>query len=231
MRANVTSLRRGPWRYLRDRDVLHSLAVTLLAFVCSGGLLGLVYLVRVWRMARTRATDTGNARIALVFGRRLQDERPEDDYRHRLERVLALAHQGLVDRVLLLGGGSGSRLSEAQAGAHWLRAQGWPVHVPLELEQSSIDSLENLRHARELLRADGLPPVVLVTSRYHLARCQLLADRLGLDAHPVAAEPELPRHTRYRLRMVLEAAYLMWIDVGLRWAHLIGHERMTARLR
>ncbi len=231
MRNPTAPLRRGVWRYLRDADVLHSLAVTLVAVTLSGGLLWVGYLVHVWRLARRSPARAPRARVLLVFGRRLENERPEQDYRHRLQRTLHLVREGEVERVLLLGGASGSRTSEAQAGADWLRGQGYPDHVPLVLEQASIDSLENLRHARELLREDVLPPVALVTSRYHLARCALLAHRLGFDAHPVAAEPELPRHARYRLRMVLESGYLMWIDIGLRWAHFIGHERMAARIR
>ncbi len=232
MRKPTAPLRRGTWRYLRDVDVLHSLAVALLVAVLSGGLVWVAYLVHVWRVARRSPARADRVRVLLVFGRRLQDERPEHDYRYRLMRTLRLVRAGNVERVLLLGGSSGSRTSEAKAGADWLRGEGFPDHVPLVLEQASIDSLENLRHARELLRdAEGLPPVALVTSRYHLARCLLLARRLGFDASPVAAEPSLPRHARYRARMLLESGYLMWIDIGLRWANFIGHERMAARIR
>lgn len=232
MHKSTAPLRRGTWRYLRDLDVLHSLAVAMLAAVLSGGLLWVGYLVHVWRVARRSPAKAERARVLLVFGRRLENERPEHDYRYRLMRTLRLVRAGHVERVLLLGGSSGSRTSEAKAGADWLRGEGFPDHVPLVLEQASIDSLENLRHARELLREAGtLPPVALVTSRYHLARCLLLAHRLGFDAAPIGAEPALPRHARYRLRMLLESGYLMWIDIGLRWANLIGHERMAARIR
>jgi len=106
--------------------------------------------------------------------------------------------------------------------------------VWVELEQDSVDSLENLRHARRLLQAQTthgeLPPVALVTSRYHLARCLMLARRLGFSGLPVAAEPVLPRHGRYLGLLLLEASYLMWTDLGLRWAQLIGHRRMHARI-
>jgi hypothetical protein len=47
---------------------------------------------------------------------------------------------------------------------------------------------------------------------------------------PVAAEPALPRQRRYLGLLLLEASYLMWIDLGLRWAQLIGHRRMAARI-
>ena len=72
--------------------------------------------------------------------------------------------------------------------------------------------------------------MALVTSRYHLARCLLLARRLGFDALPIAAEPALPRQWRYAGLLLVEASYLMWIDLGLRWATLIGHRRMSSRI-
>ena len=104
----------------------------------------------------------------------------------------------------------------------------------VELEQDSVDSLENLRQARRLLQAQpdrtGLPPVALVTSRYHLARCLLLARRLGFDALPIAAEPVMPWHGRYLRLLLLEAGFLMWTDLGLRWAQLIGNRRMRDRI-
>lgn len=231
----LTPFRRGPWRYLRDRDVLHSLVVTLVAFVASGGTLLVGYFVHVWRVAACSPRRPVRPGVVLVFGRQLVDDVPEREYRLRLGRCLRLAREGLAERVLLLGGVSGGRVSEAAAGEAWLRARRMPEHVPLVLEQLSIDSLENLRHARILLTPENgaAPPreTVLVSSRYHLARCMLLARRLGFEPHPVGAEPLLPRSGRYLRRMLLEAAYLMWIDVGLRWAKLIGHRRMAARVR
>jgi uncharacterized SAM-binding protein YcdF (DUF218 family) len=172
--------------------------------------------------------------VLLVFGRQLVRNEPECDYRMRLTRALVLMRAGATARVLLLGGRSGGDRSEAQAGHAWLRQQGLPAGAAVDLEQESVDSLENLRHARGLLqsgdRAEVMPPVALLTSRYHLARCLLLARRLGFDGHPLAAEPALPRTPRYLARLVLEATYLMWIDLGVRWAQLIGHRRMAARI-
>lgn len=226
-------LRRGVWRYLSDRDILVAALVTAVAFVGSLGLWYVAHLVRVWRLARRSPVTAGHRGTFLVFGRRLVDDRPEADFQARLLRARANALEGRADAVLLLGGMSGGRISEAEAGQRWLRGQGWPAGVPLALEQLSIDSLENLRHARELLREGDrvpLPPVWLVTSRYHLARCMYLATRLGFDASPLGAEDVMPRNRRYVVRMAMEAGYLMWIDTGMRWASLTGNRRMAARI-
>ena len=227
-------LRRGVWRYLSDGDILIAALVTAVAFTATLGLLYVGHLVRVVWLAAASPARAPAARTLLVFGRRLVDDRPETDFVDRLERAREHAREGLADRVLLLGGYSGGSVSEAEAGRRWLVQAGWPGKVPLTLEQLSIDSLENLRHARELLRDaehESLPGVWLVTSRYHLARCLYLARRLGFDALPLAAERRLPVTTRYVLRLAMEAGYLMWIDTGMRWAAITGNRRMSTRIR
>jgi uncharacterized SAM-binding protein YcdF (DUF218 family) len=228
-------LKRGPWRYLSDRDVLHAALVTSVALALSLGLLWVAYLIHVWRMAARSPLEPSRPMTVLVFGRRLVCDQPEVDYQQRLQRALALMRTKHTEHVLLLGGRSGGALSEAAAGRSWLMTHQLPPGVTVQLEQASVDSLENLRHARSLLQEEGpvahvLPPVALVTSRYHLARCQLLARHLGFDSVPVAAEPTLVLTRRYVLRLLAESGYLMWIDVGLRWAALIGHRRITARV-
>lgn len=230
----LAPLRRGPWRYLRDIDVLHALAVAVVALVGSAGLVFVGYFIYVWRAAARAPRLPAQRQVVLVFGRQLVDDVPESDYRRRLSRCLAVMQADLAERVLLLGGLSGGRISEAAAGADWLHAQAALPDVQLVLEQTSTDSLENLRHARDLLRASDADAarltVTLVTSRYHLARCLLLARRLGFEPHPVGAEERLPYTAHYLVRMAMEAGYLMSIDLGLRWAHLIGHQRMAGRI-
>lgn len=221
-------------RYLADLDVWHAALVSVLALALSGGLVFVGYLAHVLRLAWRSPLRPPAPMVVLVFGRRLEHDEPEEDYRHRLRRALALAREALAERLMLLGGASGSSMSEASAGHRWLLREGLPREVAVQLEHESTDSLENLRQARELLRGDDvsapLPPVALVTSRYHLARCQLLARRLGFASVPIAAEPRLHLTPRALRLLLLESAYLMWIDLGLRWATLIGHTRMASRI-
>lgn len=221
-------------RYLADLDVWHAALISVLALLLSGGLVFAGYLAHVLRMAWRSPLRPPAPMVVLVFGRRLERDEPEADYRHRLGRALALAREALAEQLLLLGGMSGSSVSEAAAGHRWLLREGLPQEVAVRLEHESTDSLENLRQARGLLRgADAsapLPPVALVTSRYHLARCQLLARRLGFACVPIAAEPRLQLTPRALRLLLLESAYLMWIDLGVRWATLIGHTRMASRI-
>lgn len=222
--------RRGPFRYLADIDVWHSLIVTALACVLSGGILYLVHFVRVARVAARATCMPDDDRIVLVFGRRLSaSDAPEIDYAARLQRALDVIDAMHGRHIMLLGGASGSSISEAASGLAWLRAHGLPDDVEVTLEQASIDSLENLRHARSLLGAP-LPPVALINSRYHLARCLALANALGFPAQTCAAEPCLHWNLRNARRIALEAGYLMWQQTGTAWARLIRNKRMLARV-
>jgi hypothetical protein len=113
-------------------------------------------------------------------------------------------------------------------------------HAPLPLEAQSRDTLQNLRNARTLLDAGtaaegaatlAVPPrVTLLSSRYHLARCALFAQQLGFDWELCAAEPSLRFSPGNVLHIAFEAGYVCWTDLGTRWARLIGHRRMLARV-
>ncbi len=230
----ATTPARSSSRYLCDGDVLHAGVITLLVMLLSLGLVWLGYFVRVWRIAAHSPLVPPRRMTVLVFGRRLEGEAPGPEYCLRLARALQLLRNRQADTIWLLGGTDAGGPSEAEAGFAWLERQGLPANAEIQLEKTSLDSLENLRHARCLLRqqigVEALPPVALVTSRYHLARCLLLAQRLGFDSVPVAAEERFVPDVHCLIRMLGESGYLMWIDLGLRWARLIGHRRMQARI-
>ena len=111
-----------------------------------------------------------------------------------------------------------------------LREYGLPDDADVRCEDASTDTLENLRNARELLGEAAAARIALVSSRYHLPRCLLLAQSLGLQAEIVAAEPRLRWSAGILVRIALEASYCLWLDVGRRWARLIGHRRMVERV-
>jgi uncharacterized SAM-binding protein YcdF (DUF218 family) len=222
-------LRRGPWRFLSDLDVLHSLAIAFLACVASGGLLFVWYFVRSLRIARSAPVRMSRTRTLLLFGKKLVDGHADDDFLARIRRAHEQMLQRRCDRVLLLGGANDGD-TEAVAAYRELRQLGIPDGVEVILEQGSIDTLENLRNARDLLAQNRSVPVALLSSRYHLPRCALLAQQLGFDFELVAAEDGfVPSFARLR-RLALESGYILWTDIGTRWARLIGNRRMLERV-
>jgi uncharacterized SAM-binding protein YcdF (DUF218 family) len=211
---------------LSDLDVLHSLSVTMIACLATGGLLFVAYFAHALRIALRAPVTMRRARTLLLFGKRMTVGQPDVDYRARIARAHEQIARGLCDRVLLLGGASSPGISEAAAAHRELLRLGVPTGVEIILEDASIDTLENLRNARDLLAAQPVQPVALLSSRYHLARCAWLARQLGFECELCAAEDRfIPSFARLR-RLVLEAGYVLWADIGTRWARLIGSERL-----
>lgn len=226
----MTSRRAHQISILRDMDALHALVVANAALLLSGGLLFIVYFVHVWRVARRSAESPSLAEgcAVLLFGKRCANGQPDADFRMRIIRAHALARSGCAREFLLLGGGPTP--TEAEVAARELRAAGLPDDVRLILEHDSRDTLQNLRNARDLLAARGEMRVILLSNRYHLARCAMFARNLGMPHQLCAAEPKLVWTSGTALRLLSETIYMLWVDIGTRWARLIGHQRMLAKI-
>ena len=217
-----------------DRDVLHTLIVAGAACVFSAGLVYVGYFLHVLRVARKAPCLPERGECLLLFGKHAPHGRVDADFALRLERATLLWQQRPPRSLVLLGGGPEGMPTEAETARQALFARGMAADAPLRLEGGSRDTLQNLRNARELLRTStvGEPfgRVTLLSNRYHLARCALFAGQLGLDWELCAAEARLPMHVRTVWRIAGEAAYVCWSDIGTRWARLIGHRRMLARV-
>lgn len=217
--------------YWRDRDALHSGLIALSALLLSGGLLYGAYAWQVWRTARRAPAQPTQSGALLVFGKRSLDGRPDSDLEQRLQRTLHLLQSPAAPpAVFLLGGRTGGGQSEAAAMLAALRARGLNPEIEPILEDQSQDTLQNLRHARALLQERAHRHALLVSNRYHLARCSLLARNLGLTHELVAAEADASLRTLGPGNLLREAAFLMWLDIGTRYARGMGFKRMLARV-
>jgi uncharacterized SAM-binding protein YcdF (DUF218 family) len=228
---NNASSRAPSWkRHLRDPDVWHAALVAIVSLVASLGVLWFVYLYRVWRIARSASSEAPGQHCLLVFGKRLVDGAAHADLHARIARAHALIAQGSVHTLVLLGGSVGAERSEAAVAGDLLSALGLPAELPVLLEENSGDTLENLRHARTLLDDRHAGSVVLLSNRYHLARCSLLATSVGMQHTLCAAEPRWHWHVRHGAVLIKEASLTLWLDAGIRWARWTGHSRMLSKL-
>ncbi|HET9484345.1 MAG TPA: YdcF family protein, partial [Xanthomonadales bacterium] len=193
-------------RYWRDGDAVHGLAVAALAVLATGGLLLVPYFVHAFRTARRAPVDVARARYVLVFGRRLEGRAADAELVARVSRAHALLDKDPSRAVVLLGGRGDDGVAEADAAYAVLLQLGVPPGARIVLERESTDTLENLRHARRAGDIDG--PVALVSSRYHLARCAMLARNLGFDAAPCAAEERFAWRAATLGKLALEALLL-----------------------
>lgn len=212
-RAKLQSIRTREWFIL----VLSNLVIA-----ATGGLSLLWQLSRVYTVARTAPAMTPRARWLLVLGVRLQKGAITDDYALRLEKAQALQTRGPKCRILLLGGSIGAEgVTEAEKGKEYLAGRG-VSSSRIMLEDRSRNTLENLRCAQAVLGDTGTERAVLITNRYHLARCQAIAVGLGLPHTLCAAEERLRLDAHVLVRFLPEAYYLHWIVIGRVWDRLAG---------
>lgn len=220
-------------RFVRQRgmgwDGLTTLLLSNLLLLATLGLSGLWWLHRVWRIARDTPYAGVEGDWVVVLGARLQDDQVAPGHARRLRRAAALYRADPRRRILLVGGRTGGRVSEAERGREWLIELGIPASR-LAIEDQSLNTLDNLRNARQLLADLRERPFVLVSSRYHLARSQALARGLGLQPVLCAAEERLRRDPWTCWRLALEAYYLHWYAVGKTWSRWTGNRHSLARI-
>lgn len=220
-------------RLLFDRDVMHTGVVAGTLCLLSGGLVYLGYLVHVLRTAWRASCTPERGECLLLFGKHSPDGSLDDEFTARVTRTADVWRTHAPRRIVLLGGAMPGQRTEAELAHTALLAHGVDAAAgtAIHLETQSRDTLQNLRNARALLADAGHEGcVTLISSRYHLARCALFARQLGFDYERCAAEPALRLTPMLLLRLAGEAGYVCWIDIGTRWARLIGHQRMLGRV-
>lgn len=223
-------------RVSTDWDVLLTLTLTLLVSLGTLGTANLWAVSRVVSAARVRFTEIESGiesgRLLLIPGKRLVDGRPDGDFECRLRRAAGLSARQPNHLILILGGMTGNApVSEAAAGARFIRSlpNGESLHV--EQESASQDTLTNLRNVRDLLRdRPDDTNAILISNRYHLARIGLIADSLGIAHRLCPAEDRFGHAVTIWPVLLRESFFYLWFVVGKGWAILTRNRRMLERV-
>ena len=204
-----------------------TLAISCALLIASLGLTLLVTLIVVfWKAWMTPAVAPRCGRV-IVPGHRLgTDGQPSLRFCQRLDRAAALLDASPTATVHLLGGRAiGSTVSEADVGASYLVARGVCSHR-IRSEDRSRHTLENLQQYRATLATSSGDPVILVTSRFHLARAGMMAHGLNVP-HSLCAAEDRPR---FCWSMLHEAFLIHWYLTGRTVARWTRNRRMLARI-
>ncbi|MDH5632445.1 MAG: glycosyltransferase [Gammaproteobacteria bacterium] len=199
------------------REGFFSFVLANLLVLLTGGLILLVRMREVYFIARNAPDHVEAADWIMVLGRHVRRE-----FERRLDKVVDLARQYPESRILVLGGKPrGVAISEARLGRDYLLNAGIDESRIL-LEQESLHTLENMLNARTLLGERTRKPVVIVTSRYHLARARGLANSLGIPHELCAAEPRLEPGPTLLGQVLAESYYVHWLHSARLWARITG---------
>ncbi|MDC0713060.1 YdcF family protein [Stigmatella sp. ncwal1] len=142
-----------------------------------------------WRVDRFGQQEGAvPADVLVVLGARvLPGGVPSGALLARVEKAVALYHQGVASRLLFSGGVGVNPPSEAQV----MRALAVRWGVPAEacfLEEQSHSTAQNARFSTAVLRDLGAERVVVVSDPYHLLRARQYFRLEGLE---VATSPAL----------------------------------------
>lgn len=171
------------WRKTRKKKILY-------------GILPIFILSVLWFSALTVGMAVGAARqppagtegAVVVLGSKVNGTTPSADLAARIDRAAEylLANPGL--KAVASGGqGAGEDISEAQAIRDGLVQRGVEPER-IFLEDASKNTEENLAFSAEVIREEGLPPVMLiVTDEYHEFRAWRIASRLGIESYAVSS--------------------------------------------
>lgn len=207
-----------------DHDALFVLMVSILMLLGSAGFFLMLILIRILYQAKTSAcSGFPPDAVYLVFGKELIADQPDREYLARLDRIVAL---GCESAILMGGQTPGNHISEALAGLRYLEGRGIETRA-LRLEQDSRSTLENLRNSRELIRNKT---AVIVSNRYHLCRCSILAKSFSIQHDICAAENRLALNTKTLIKCLIEAFYIHWFYSGKYWARLTRNRRMLGKI-
>lgn len=196
------------------RNFFHHLVWLLLSFALSL-FVGMLVLINVTWM-RWEEAERPELRAAVILGNRLKDGKPSPTLMARLEKAQELYDAKLVSVLVLSGGVIGDEpLSEAHVMKSYLVQKGLPDQR-LILETQSTSTIDNLYYSKLLIDSLDCEPVYLVTSKSHLCRAMMIAERCGVAARGVPAEmagslPEIWAEYVYEaLRTLYFLAFEQW---------------------
>ena len=132
----------------------------------------------------------------IVLGARVRpDGTPSHTLENRCMAAIDVWRSGRCAACIVCGGrGKNEPETEAAVMRAFLLNRGVPQERVF-VEDRSMNTIENLRNAREIMKAQGLRRAAVVTSDYHLTRALWIARDLGIDANGVAARgPKRPAH-------------------------------------
>lgn len=223
------SASQGRWQQLGPVGAWTLLLSTLLVV----GSAGLSWLLMFWHARQVAVRTPTSVPVhgwILVLGKRLLGATVTCEFAERLRRAETLYRAADKADIMVMGGHTAEGpFSEAEQGRNFLLQRGLPADR-LHCEDISHHTLENLQRGRHLLGAHAQQPLVMVTSRSHMARSLAMARGMGLPVVPCAAEEAWQWSLRAFWRLGVESLMLHWYWVGRLWSTLTRNQKSLARI-
>lgn len=220
-----------------DWDSILMLSLSVLWVLITLGLVLVWYAAKVYQVAKTANPSFQND-IWIVFGKGLNKNQLDIEFKQRLNAVIDWLSIEKPKYIILQGGITGKNtFSEAKSGQAYLFNSSkfitlYSNAISLILEDKSKNTLENIKHTREYLQQAKLPlKVTLISNRYHLLRCSVVAKNMGFSTTCLPAEKEWTLNFTQVYKILLEAVFLNWYCTGKFVSQLLNNERILHKIR
>lgn len=180
--------------------------LVMLAIIATAAfLVAALPVVLVWHYGRKHTHR--NADAAVVLGASICGGEPSPVFRERINHGIALWRGGTV-RYVLLTGGLAERWgrAESEIARDYAIRQGVPPEVLL-VETKSRSTLENMIHARRVMRHNRLRTALIVSDPGHLRRAMAMARDQGIRAWPSPTPTSRFVSPRKKLRFLIREGY------------------------
>ena len=212
-----------------DIDGYSMFVLSGLVMIATAGISYLFCFKKIFQTANKTTHDCEENVVLCVLGKKLINNKPDSEYLLRLNRASHILNNDEQSHAILLGGKTGkASISEAFAGKEILLSNNIdPSRI--NLEEASINTLENIKNAITLVKKKD-KKIVVVTNRYHLARAEQMSKGFGLDVEICAAEEKLNINLVTFFKLMSEALHVHWYLSGHYYAHLTNNNRIIKRV-
>ena len=132
---------------------------------------------------------------ALVLGCKVKaDGCPSDMLHDRLQRGIELYNAGAVPKILMSGDHGQTEYDEVNTMKQFAIDEGI-TSSDIFMDHAGFSTYESIYRARDVF---GVKSVIIVTQKYHLFRALYIAERLGVEATGVSANPRSYAGAVYR---------------------------------
>ncbi len=167
----------------RGRGGARKWLLALLAMVVAGAVA--FGALEAYISLHSRDKAVGDPQVMVIFGCQMRRDGPSILLRDRLDTALAYWEEHPDMKIIVTGGkGDDEHISEAQGMYDYLTAHGVDG-AQIFMEDKSRNTWQNINNTFALMEREGwslTDDVLLVSSGFHLARIEMLWDRVRADS-------------------------------------------------
>lgn len=204
-RALISNLRSELWNRPWIRLLISLIILIAIGPLIVTGSVNSYY----YQLATDDIQQLRRSQTAIVFGASAAYGVPSPILQSRLDAVVDLYEQDLVERILLTGDNSVEYYNEPETMRAYLLEQDVPEFV-IEVDPAGTRTLESCERAYEIYNVSD---AILVTQHFHMARALYLCDAEGIQVQGYTSDREELDTLGNYLRELLATPLAIWETV------------------